>query len=57
MSENIIEAPKRRGPLYAIAAVLVAVLVVAGFLIFGGDDSDAKGKTVKIGVVGAADPY
>ncbi|MCW2788109.1 MAG: methionine transporter substrate-binding protein, partial [Aeromicrobium sp.] len=30
----------------------------AGFLIFGGDDSDAKGgKTVKIGVVGASDPY
>ena len=57
MSENIIEAPKRRGPLYAIVAAVVAVLVVAGFLIFGGGDSDAKGKTIKIGVVGAADPY
>ena len=57
MSENIIEAPKRRGPLYAIVAAVVAVLVIAGFLIFGGGGSDAKGKTVKIGVVGAGDPY
>ena len=57
MSDITIEAPKRRGPLYAIIAAVVAVLVVAGFLIFGGDDSDAKGKTIKIGVVGAADPY
>jgi D-methionine transport system substrate-binding protein len=58
MSENIIEAPKRRGPLYAIIAVVIAALVVAAFLIFGGDDSEADGsKTVKIGVVGAADPY
>jgi D-methionine transport system substrate-binding protein len=58
MSENLIEAPKRRGPLYAIIALVAIVVVVAGFLIFGGDDSDAKGgKTVKIGVVGASDPY
>ena len=57
MSDITIEAPKRRGPLYAIIAAVVAVLVVAGFLIFGGGDSDAKGKTIKIGVVGAADPY
>ena len=56
MSENIIEAPKRRGPLYAVIAVVVAAVVVAGFLIFGGGDSDAKGKPVKIGVVGAERP-
>jgi D-methionine transport system substrate-binding protein len=58
MSDNLIEAPKRRGPLYAIIALVAIVVVLAGFLIFGGDDSDAKGgKTVKIGVVGASDPY
>jgi D-methionine transport system substrate-binding protein len=58
MSDNLIEAPKRRGPLYAIIALVAIVVVIAGFLIFGGDDSDAKGgKTVKIGVVGASDPY
>jgi D-methionine transport system substrate-binding protein len=58
MSDNIIEAPKRRGPLYAIIALVAIVVVLAGFLIFGGDDSDADGaKTVKIGVVGASDPY
>ncbi|MEV7398688.1 MetQ/NlpA family ABC transporter substrate-binding protein [Aeromicrobium sp. NPDC092404] len=57
MSETTIEAPKRRGPLYAVIAAVVAAIVVAGFLIFGGGDSDAKGETVKIGVVGASDPY
>jgi D-methionine transport system substrate-binding protein len=58
MSDNLIEAPKRRGPLYAIIALVAIVVVLAGFLIFGGDDSDADaGKTVKIGVVGASDPY
>lgn len=59
MSENTIEAPKRRGPLFAIVAVVIAALVVVGFLVFGGGDDDdkAEGKTVRIGVVGASDPY
>ncbi len=59
-----IEAPKRRGPL--VAAVVAVVLVVAAVVVFlvtrGGDDADAagsgtSGETIRIGVVGASDPY
>ena len=60
MSETTptIEAPKSRLPLIAGIAVLVVVLaVVAFFLTRGGDDDTASGETVRIGVVGASDPY
>lgn len=54
----LIEAPKRRGPAIAIAVVVLAL--VAGALVFaltrGGDDSGDLTK-VKLGVVGASDPY
>lgn len=59
MSTPTIEAPKRRGPLVAaVVAVLVVIALVAFFLTRGDDDASANGgKTVKIGVVGASDPY
>lgn len=66
MSENTpasIEAPRRRGPVIAVAA-LVALVVVAAVIFFatrdGDDESGAaggSGETVTIGVVGASDPY
>lgn len=60
MSEpNLIEAPKRRGPIVA-AAVVVALAVIAAIVFFAtrGDDDAAAGATkVKLGVVGASDPY
>lgn len=56
MSEQeLIQAPKRRVGL--VAAVVVVVVVVVAGIVFavtrGGDD----GQTVRIGVVGASDPY
>lgn len=63
MSENLIEAPKKKGGLIAVVAVIV-IAVVAALVFFstrGDDDAAAAGgktaKTVKIGVVGASDPY
>lgn len=61
MSEpNLIEAPKRRGPIVA-AAVVVALLVIAAIVFFAtrGDDSAAgeNAEKVTLGVVGASDPY
>lgn len=56
----LIEAPKRRGWLIAavVAIVVVVVAVVAIVAGRGGDDDTAKGLTkVKLGVVGASDPY
>jgi D-methionine transport system substrate-binding protein len=54
MSDQLVDAPKSRTGLYVILA-LVVVLVVAAVTFFAlrGDDED----TVKIGVVGASDPY
>jgi len=55
MSEELIEAPKKRVGLFAVIGVVVVVLV-AGIVFAvtrGGDD----GETVRIGVVGASDPY
>lgn len=50
----LIEAPKSRGPV--IAAVVVVLALVVGAIVFamtrGGDE-----ESVKIGVVGASDPY
>jgi D-methionine transport system substrate-binding protein len=63
MSDQLIEAPKKkRGGLIAVVAVVViaAVAAVAYVLTSGDDDSSAagtSGKTVRIGVVGASDPY
>ena len=61
MSENspLIEAPKRRGRAIALA---VAVIVVVGALIAfaltrGGDAAGDDLEKVKLGVVGASDPY
>lgn len=60
MSEpNLIEAPKRRGPLVAVIVVVVlAVIAAIVFFATRGDDDAAAGATkVKLGVVGASDPY
>lgn len=61
MSENspLIEAPKRRGRAITIAvAVLVVVAALIAFaLTRGGDDSTAGLTKVKLGTVGASDPY
>lgn len=59
-SPDLIEAPRRRRwPL--VLGGLVALAVVAGVLVAttGGDDDTtaAGGETVRIGVVGASDPY
>jgi D-methionine transport system substrate-binding protein len=56
----LIEAPKRRGWLIAAAVALVVVIIAVVAVVAGksGDDSSAKGLTkVKLGVVGASDPY
>nr|MCW2727788.1 methionine transporter substrate-binding protein [Aeromicrobium sp.] len=60
---QLIEAPKKRTGLIAVVA-LVAIAVVAALVFFltqDGDDAAAaggtSGKTVRIGVVGASDPY
>jgi len=55
MSEQLIEAPKKRRGLFALIAVAVlAVLAGSGYaLASGGEDQ----KAVRIGVVGASDPY
>jgi len=55
----LIEAPKRRGPV--IAAVVVVLAVVIGLLVWalGGDDegTESGAEKVRLGVVGASDPY
>ncbi|GAB3084690.1 MetQ/NlpA family ABC transporter substrate-binding protein [Nocardioides zeae] len=56
MSDQILEAPKSRTPLYtAIAVVLVLLLAVAAYFFFIRDDADAD--TIRIGVVDDSDPY
>ncbi len=53
--DQIIEAPKkRRGLLALIAIVLIALIAGGGFALANGSDDE---KTVRIGVVGASDPY
>lgn len=59
MSETntpLIEAPKRRGPVMAAVVVVVAALVV-GLLVWAPWTSDDETTTVRLGVVGAAEPY
>lgn len=54
MSDQLIEAPKKKGRLFALVGIVVAVLLAAGFVATRDDDDQ---KTIKIGVVGASDPY
>ena len=53
----LIEAPRRRWPL--LLAVLVAIAVIVGLVVLltGDDESEGDTPTVRIGVVGASDPY
>lgn len=52
---ELIEAPRKKGGLYAIIAVIVVALVAGGaFALTRGGDGD---KVVRIGTVGASDPY
>ena len=54
MSDQILEAPKSRTPLYtAIAVVLVLLLAVGAYFLFIRDSGDA----IRIGVVDSSDPY
>ena len=54
MSDQLIEAPKKKRGLFALIAGVVVALLAAGFVATrGGDDQ----KAIKIGVVGASDPY
>lgn len=67
MSEStpLIAAPRKRGRLYAIiaAAVVVVVAIVVGVFAIGGSSGavaegrGSAGDPVRIGVVGASDPY
>jgi D-methionine transport system substrate-binding protein len=63
MSDQLIEAPrKKRGGLVAVVAVVVIAIVAALAYVLTSGDDDSKaagtsGKTVRIGVVGASDPY
>ncbi|WP_244931413.1 MetQ/NlpA family ABC transporter substrate-binding protein [Nocardioides sp. W7] len=55
MSDQLVDAPKSRTGLYAVLAVVVLALIAAvAFFALRGDDGK---DTVKIGVVGASDPY
>lgn len=55
----LIEAPKRRGPAIALAVVVIAVIgaLIAFALTRGGDSAGSDLDKVKLGVVGASDPY
>ncbi len=64
MSDHLIEAPKKkRGGLIAVVAVVVIAIIAAiVYALTSGDDDTSSaagtsGKTVRIGVVGASDPY
>jgi D-methionine transport system substrate-binding protein len=54
MSEQLIEAPKKKRGLLVLVAVVVVALAAGGFAVTRGGDDE---KTVRIGVVGASDPY
>lgn len=55
MSEELIEAPKKRVGLFAVIGVVVVVLVAG--IVFAVTRGGGDGETVRIGVVGASDPY
>ena len=56
-----IEAPKKKTGLYAVIAVVVLALIgtIVWFAMQGDDEDEAgaSGETVRIGVIGASDPY
>lgn len=60
---TLIEAPKRRGGLVALGALIVVLVIAVGayLALRGGDDDTAADGTaltkVRLGVVGASDPY
>jgi D-methionine transport system substrate-binding protein len=55
---GLIEAPRRkRWPLVLAALVVLAVAIGLIALLTGGDDEDEAAEPVRIGVVGASDPY
>ncbi|PRY39763.1 MetQ/NlpA family ABC transporter substrate-binding protein [Umezawaea tangerina] len=55
MSEQLVEAPKKRLGLFAVVGVVVVVLVAG--IVFAVTRGGAEEKAVRIGVVGAGDPY
>jgi D-methionine transport system substrate-binding protein len=55
MSEQLIEAPKKRTGLFAVIGVVVVVLIAG--IVFAVTRGGEDGKVVRIGVVGAGDPY
>lgn len=55
---GLIDAPRRkRWPLVLAALVALAVVLGLAVTLTGGDDEKAAAKAVRIGVVGASDPY
>src|SRR5829696_5484394 len=57
-STALIEAPRRKRWPWLLGALVALALIVGGVvLLTGEDDSTAGAKTVRIGVVGASDPY
>ncbi|MET1039298.1 MAG: MetQ/NlpA family ABC transporter substrate-binding protein [Aeromicrobium sp.] len=63
MSDQLIEAPKKRGALVAVIAVVVIAVIAALVFFLTRDDSStsesgaATTEKVRLGVVGASDPY
>jgi D-methionine transport system substrate-binding protein len=55
VSEELIEAPKKRTGLFVAIGVVVVVLVVG--IVFAVTRGGDEAETVRIGVVGASDPY
>lgn len=53
--QNLIEAPKKRTGL--VIAVIVVILLIIGGVIYGVTRGGGDDETVRIGVVGASDPY
>ncbi|KAA1424605.1 methionine ABC transporter substrate-binding protein [Mumia zhuanghuii] len=60
MSEQVpqVAPPKSRKGLWIVAAVAALVVAVLAYVLVAGGDDDAEGATkVRLGVVGASDPY
>jgi D-methionine transport system substrate-binding protein len=55
---GLVEAPRpKRWPLVLAASVVLAVVIGLVAFLTGGDDEDGTEEVVRIGVVGASDPY